>query len=191
MFKQYQRLGTISLIAIILIGLGIIPLRLAIATYQAPQPQGIFVLGGYPNREEAAAQLAKYYLDLDVWVSSGQLPKTAHTIFQSAGITLDRLHLDYRATDTVTNFTTLVAEFKRRRIQHLYIVTSDYHMPRAKAIATLVLGSQGITFTPVSVPSSEPPESSMRIVRDSGRSILWIMTGHTGASLGQQLNLEL
>ncbi|HEY9706719.1 MAG TPA: YdcF family protein, partial [Oculatellaceae cyanobacterium] len=106
----------------------------------------------------------------------------ALAIFRAAGISDARVHLDYRALDTVTNFTTLVADFNSRNIQHLYLITSDFHMPRAKAIATIVLGSQGIAFTPVSIPSNEPAESKLRILRDTGRALLWMIVGRTGAS---------
>jgi hypothetical protein len=47
----------------------------------------------------------------------------------------------------------------------------------------LVLGSRGIAFTPISIPSDRfVPESPLRILRDTGRSILWLTTGRTGAS---------
>lgn len=165
-----------------------IPVRLAIAMHQAPRPQVILTLGGNPDREKAAAQLAKYYPALPVWVSTGELPKTARAIFQAAGVSDDRVRLDYRATDTVTNFTTLVSDLQRQQIQHVYLVTSDFHMPRASAIATIVLGSRGITFTPVPVSSTHAPESSDRIVRDIGRSILWIFTGRTGATVWARIS---
>jgi uncharacterized SAM-binding protein YcdF (DUF218 family) len=176
--------GTLSLIIP-----GIILLRLAIAFHQAPKPQAILVLGGDPGRETAAAQLARHYPGLEVWVSGGSnLPEPTFAVFNAAGVKRDRVHLDYRATDTVTNFTTLVADFKQRDIQHLYVVTSDFHIPRAQAIATLVLGSQGIAFTPVAIPSDRPSEDPARLVRDSVRSVLWIATGKTGASLGERMN---
>ena len=50
-----------------------------------------------------------------------------------------------------------------------------------KAIATLVLGSWGIAFTAVSIPSRQPVESWIRILRDVIRTLLWMITGHTGA----------
>ena len=163
--------------------LSVIPVRLAIAYHQAPRPQAILVLGGEPAREQAAAQLARHYPTLEVWVSSGEQPAKSYAIFQAAGVSSQRVHLDHRASDTVTNFTTLIPTFQQQRIQHLYLVTSNFHMPRAKAIATLVLGSQGIAFTPVASPSNKPQESLLRILRDSGRSLLWIFTRRTGASL--------
>jgi uncharacterized SAM-binding protein YcdF (DUF218 family) len=171
-----------------LIWLGSLPIRMAIAAHQAPEPELILVLGGGTGREEAAAQIAKYHPSLEVWVSSGDgMPQSVYAIFQAAGVDNKRVHPDYRATDTVTNFTTLVSEFQQRGIQHLFLVTSDFHMPRAKAIATVVLGSRGIAFTPVAVPSNRSPESNLRIARDVGRSLLWVATGKTGASWGQQV----
>ncbi|MDB9354447.1 YdcF family protein [Nodularia spumigena CS-588/05] len=162
--------------------LSIIPIRLAIATYQSPHPQAILTLGGGSDREEFTAEFAQKHPHLDIWVSSGIPPERAQAIFENANIANHRLHLDYLAVDTVTNFTSLIDDFKHKEIQHIYLITSAYHMPRAKTIATLVLGSQGIIFTPVSIPSPKPRESIVRIVRDSGRSLLWIVSGRTGAS---------
>ncbi len=173
--------------ALILVLIAIVPVRLAIAYYQAPFPQAILTLGGGSDREELAAQLAKMNRSLEIWVSSGTDTNNAQRIFRAAGIPDRRVHLDRRAADTVTNFTSLVQDFKSRKIQHLYLITSDFHMLRAKAIATFILGSQGIGFTPVSVPSKKPPESWLHVLRDVGRAILWLITGRTGASLNAEI----
>lgn len=164
----------------ILLPLGLLPLRLKIAAHQAPTPQAVLVLGGDPKREEKAAKLAKYYYALDIWISSGPDAEKSREVFRAAGIPDRRLHIDNRASDTLTNFTTLVDEFQARRFQHLYLITSDFHMERAKAIATFVLGSRGITFTPISVSSERSQESAKRITRDVGRALLWVYTGWTG-----------
>ncbi|MBD2297283.1 YdcF family protein [Nostoc sp. FACHB-190] len=170
------------LVGFILAILLTIPVRLAIAYYQAPQSQAILTLGGGSDREEFTASFAHFYPDLKIWVSSGSPPKRAREIFHAAGIDKNRVYLDYEATDTVTNFTTLVDTFKQQQIQHVFLITSKFHMPRAKAIATIILGSRGIAFTPVSVPShSTELESIFRILRDILRSLLWIITGYTGA----------
>ncbi|MCF4967975.1 YdcF family protein [Nostoc sp. CMAA1605] len=170
------------LVGFILAILLTIPVRLAITYCQVPQPQAILTLGGGADREEFTASFAHFDPDLKIWVSSGSPPKRAREIFHSAGIDKNRLYLDYQATDTVTNFTTLVDAFQQQQIQHLFLITSKFHMPRAKAIATVVLGSRGIAFTPVSVPSQpKESESILRIIRDVVRSILWIFTGYTGA----------
>ena len=98
------------------------------------------------------------------------------------------MRLDGRATDTVTNFTTLAEDFVENKIQHIYLITSDYHMSRARAIATIVLGSAGIVVTPLAVPSlGDRSESLIRVVRDCGRSLLWVFSGRTGASLNPRV----
>jgi uncharacterized SAM-binding protein YcdF (DUF218 family) len=168
--------------------LSIIPVRLAIASYQVPHPQAILTLGGGIDREKFTAEFAQAHPLLEIWVSSGAKAEKARAIFREAGIADEQVHLDRRAVDTVTNFTTLVADFKNRGIQHLYLITSDFHMPRAKAIATIVLGVWGIAFTPISIPTNKPPESWLHVLRDFTRSLFWIVTGRTGASLGSKPN---
>lgn len=185
--SKKSRFFCVASTALIVATIGFIPARIAIALYQTPFPQAILTLGGDAGREEAAAKLGKWYSSLDIWVSSGIPPEKAREIFQSAGIPNSRVHLDYRAKDTVTNFTTLVTDFRERNIQHLYLVTSDFHMLRAKAIATIVLGSQDIVFTPVIVPSKQPPEPWFSILRDICRALLWVFTGDTGYSLISKL----
>ncbi|WP_246559721.1 YdcF family protein [Leptothoe kymatousa] len=146
-------------------------------------PQAILVLGGGHQRERAAAKLATHQPGLEVWLSSGLLPPQAKKIFLTENISLSRVHLDYRATDTVTNFTTLVAELEDKEIHHVYLVTSDFHMRRSTAIAFWILGSHGIAYTPVPVKSNEQPEPIHKTLRDITRSWLWLLTGRTGSSL--------
>ncbi len=175
-------LGLVSCTLILLL-LSFIPVRLAIAHLQSPNPQAILTLGGGGDREPFTAHFAKNYPDLQIWVSSGQAPDKARVIFRSVGISDTQVCFDRRAVDTVTNFTSLVADFKSQNIHHIYLITSDFHMRRAKAIAFLVLGSRGIAFTPVAIPTSTPPESGSHVLRDFGRALVWLFTGRTGASL--------
>jgi uncharacterized SAM-binding protein YcdF (DUF218 family) len=185
--RKNYRFFCLASSALILVLLGIIPVRLVIALHQAFLPQAILTLGGGEEREDFTAQFAQIHPSLEIWVSSGTIPDKARQIFQAAGIPNTRVHIDRRAVDTVTNFTSLVKRFKQQHYHHLYLITSDFHMQRAKAIATFVLGSQGIAFTPVSVPSKEPPESWFHILRDIGRAFLWLVTGRTGASLNPEI----
>ena len=146
-----------------------------------PPPQGILVLGGHPDRERFSVTFAQQHPGLDLWFSSGMAASDILKLFAPSGIDPARLHFDRRAVDTVTNFTTLVEDFHQRRLRHLYLITSDYHMARSQAIAFWVLGSRGIVITPVSVASQGPAEARWRIVRDVARSWLWLVTGQTGA----------
>ncbi|MBD0267943.1 MAG: YdcF family protein, partial [Cyanobacteria bacterium Co-bin8] len=90
--------------------------------------------------------------------------------------------------DTVTNFTTVVDDLKEEGVSCVYLVTSDYHMRRASIIGQIVLGSRGISFRPLSVPSSDAEsEDLLRSMRDGARAVLWVITGHTGSSLAESL----
>jgi uncharacterized SAM-binding protein YcdF (DUF218 family) len=185
----WRALGlSFSAIAVFGMGLsGIVALRINRTRALAPQPQAILMLGGDFDREPFTANFARDRADLPIWVSSGMPQPRSRAIFRAAGIDPKRLHFDNRAVDTVTNFTTLATDLKQRHIRHVYLLTSDFHMKRATAIATLVLGSQGIIFTPVAIPSNQADESWWRIARDSGRAVLWMFTGRTGASLNPRL----
>jgi uncharacterized SAM-binding protein YcdF (DUF218 family) len=167
----------------------IIPARIAIAFHQTPVPQAIFVLGSASERMRFAAQFWQSRQNLDIWISDFAWNlEVNRRIFLQHGVPDAKLHLDGRARDTVTNFTTLAGDFAHQRLQHIYLITSDYHMRRASAIATIVLGSQGIVVTPVAVASqNQPSESLMRVLRDCGRSFLWIILGRTGASFNPHL----
>ena len=180
---KQRRFLRLFLTALLIIGISYIPVRLTVVTIQSPHPQGILMLGGRESREQFTAEFARSHPNLEVWISSGSGPEKSQLFFEESGVALSRVHFDRRATDTVTNFTTLVDDFEQKKISHLYLITSDYHMPRAQAIATVILGSHGIRVTPITIPSNTSPESILRIVRDVMRSFLWLTTNYTGANL--------
>jgi uncharacterized SAM-binding protein YcdF (DUF218 family) len=153
-------------------------------------PQVLFVLGGDTQREIFAAEVAAQNPDLPVWVTGGSNPEFAEYMFENHGISLDRVNLDYRAVDTVTNFTTLVNDLERDNIKSVYLVTSSDHMRRALWIGRIVLGSRGIRIQPLPVATEQPPEPLSKTVRDAGRSLIWLVTGRTGASIGQVGKLQ-
>ena len=184
--KRYRNMWVAFTIALLLVLLSLIPIRLTIAHLLYPTPDTILTLGGGIVRETFTAQFAQLYPEMDIWVSTGVSIPDAQEIFQAAGIDDRRVYLDRRAIDTVTNFTSLVQDFKERNIRHVYLITSDFHMRRSQAIAFFVLGSQGIAYSPVAIPSDRPDESLIRVARDVGRSLFWIATGHTGASFHPQ-----
>ncbi|MGJ3247552.1 MAG: YdcF family protein [Elainellaceae cyanobacterium] len=193
--KIYRKMWVAVTITILVLLISFIPVRLILAQIHPPTPQAILTLGGIPERERFTALFAQQHPNLDIWVSSGAPTQESKAIFQRAAIAESRLHLDRRAIDTVTNFTSLVSDFRvglpgrspYRRIHHVYLITSDFHMRRARAIAFFVFGSRGITTTPVAIPSKHPNETLWHISRDIGRSILWIITGRTGARFHPQL----
>ncbi len=151
------------------------------------RPDAMLVLGGAPDREVFAADFARQHPNLEIWVSSGSNPEYAEWVFDQAGIDPDRIHLDYRAVDTVTNFTTLVDELQARKINSVYLITSEDHMRRAQVIGEIILGSRNISFKPIAVPSTREPEPIEKAVRDGARAVLWLTTGRTGTTLSRWL----
>lgn len=147
------------------------------------QPEGIFVLGGAEERELFAAKFARNHPRLPIWVSSGTPEDYAQRVFAKAGIDKNRIHLDYQASDTVTNFTSLADKLQAEGIDSVYLITSDYHMRRARVIGEIVFGSRGIVLKPVVIPTEQKPEPIEKAIRDGARAILWVTTGHTGATL--------
>jgi uncharacterized SAM-binding protein YcdF (DUF218 family) len=151
-------------------------------------PQAILVLGGEPQREQFAAEFAKQHPGLPLWVSGGSNPEYAEWVFQQAGVAENLVHLDYDAVDTVTNFTTLVDKLRSQKIDSIYLITSDYHMRRAQVIGQVILGSRGIQFEPVAIPTDQPTEPIEKAVFDGLRSTWWVMTGNTGQSWKQEFH---
>jgi len=178
--SKLRRLMLLSVVATSLC-VGFKPIHSSIGT----SPEALLVLGGHEERERFAAELAQENPQLPIWISSGSPKEYAQKIFTKAGIESDRLHFDYRASDTVTNFTTLVDELKKQGIDSVYLITSENHMTRATIIGDIVFRSKGIDFKPIAVPSNNPPEPLEKCLRDGARAILWLVTGHTGAVLVQ------
>lgn len=148
------------------------------------QPQAVVVLGGSTKRlerEKFTASFARQHPNLPIWISGGSPPTYTQQVFTKAGIDPKRLHLDYEAVDTVTNFTTLVDRLQARGIKSVYLITSDFHMRRACVIGEIVLGSRGIDFKAVPVPSKQPSEPVEKSIRDGVRALVWVATGYTGA----------
>jgi uncharacterized SAM-binding protein YcdF (DUF218 family) len=183
-----SRTVVLTVSASLVILASIIPVRIAIAFHQAPKPQAILILGGADYRYNFAAQFALEHPVVDIWISD--VPSNVKSnllIFHQAGVDLNRLRFDVCPTDTVTNFTCMTEPLIREDIRHVYLITSDFHMARSRAIATVVLGSRGIVVTPVSVASTHLPESKWKIPRDVMRSFIWILTGRSGASFNPAL----
>ena len=106
----------------------------------------ILLLGGDQERDSFAANLAYQQCaecPLTVFASSpGAGAEERLAKVQAAG----QLVLSHRAVDTVTNFSTMIPDLQNAGVTHVLLVTSAYHMPRAAAIAEIMLRSCKITF---------------------------------------------
>ena len=69
----------------------------------------------------------------------------------------------------------LIKKLKIQKIKSIYLVTSNNHINRAKIIGEIIFGTQGIILKPFPVPSNAPSEPFEKLIRDGGRSLLWMI----------------
>ena len=141
-------------------------------------PQLVLVLGGDVDRERMGARLARQ-LDLPLLVSGGSNPEYAEWMLSEEHFNPDRVTLDYRARDTLSNFTSVVDELQQDGVRHVLLVTSEDHLPRSMAVGQVVAGSRGIHITGVPV-ACEPrcvKERPWKQWRDWIRAVAWVATG--------------
>ncbi|MAR07198.1 MAG: hypothetical protein CL862_08875 [Cyanobium sp. NAT70] len=152
------------------------PYRQAILDRSAPQM--VLVLGGDVERERMGARLARE-LKLPLLVSGGSNPEYANWLVEEEGLPQERVQLDYRARDTLGNFTSLVDDLKTRGIRHVLMVTSEDHLPRSMAVGQVVAGSRGIHLTgvPVACAPNCREEGHLKRFGDWLRAVTWVVTG--------------
>ena len=141
-------------------------------------PQLVLVLGGDVDRERMGAKLAGE-LDLPLLISGGSNREYATWLVQEEGLAPQRVQLDYRAQDTLGNFTSLVDELQQREVRHVLLVTSADHLPRSMAVGQVVAGSRGIHLTgvPVACRPDCAPEGQLKQISDWVRALMWVVTG--------------
>ncbi|WP_115131230.1 YdcF family protein [Synechococcus sp. N26] len=141
-------------------------------------PQLVLVLGGDVDRERMGARLARQ-LDLPLLVSGGSNREYAEWMLSEERFNPDRVTLDYRARDTLSNFTSVVDELQADGVRHVLLVTSEDHLPRSMAVGQVVAGSRGIQLTGVPVACREDctQEGRLKQWSDWLRAVAWVMTG--------------
>ncbi|QNI86312.1 uncharacterized conserved secreted protein (DUF218) [Synechococcus sp. PROS-7-1] len=141
-------------------------------------PQRILVLGGDADRERIGLRLARQ-LELPLVVSGGTNPEYAQWLMEHEGLGKNEVRLDYRAQDTLGNFTSLVDELEGEGVEHVLLVTSEDHLPRAMIVGGIVAGSRGIRLTGVPVSCAERcrTESMGKRWGDGLRALAWVISG--------------
>ncbi len=159
------------------------------STIARADPQIILVLGGDIEREHVGLRLANE-LDLPLVLSGGSNPEHANWLVEKSGIPKSLVDLDYRASDTLENFTSLVDGWVERGINHVILITSQDHFARAINVGGLIAGSRGIRLSGVAVDCYPlcKQESLKKFVIDSIRASLWVVTGK---DLKSYINMDI
>ena len=152
------------------------PYRRALLDRSAPQL--VMVLGGDVDREKVGARLASQ-LNLPLLGSGGSTPEYAEWLLEQERLEPEQVRLDYRAKDTLSNFTSVVDELQQQGVRHVLLVTSEDHLPRSMAVGQVVAGSRGIHLTgvPVACRPDCAPEGQLKQISDWVRALMWVVTG--------------
>lgn len=140
-------------------------------------PQLVLVLGGCGPGTNGCPVGASARSTL--LVSGGSNREYAEWMLNEERFNPDRATLDYRARDTLSNFTSVVDELKADGVRHVLLVTSEDHLPRSMAVGQVVAGSRGIQLTGIPVACREDctQEGRLKQWSDWLRAVAWVMTG--------------
>lgn len=168
--------------SVVLISLGLLIETAIVLLNHLAAPDAAVVLEGDPRRIRYAARFSKGHANLPIYISSEPV---FYQVYRDAlaeeQVPIERFALRTCATDTLTNFTCIMAELKAHGFRHVYLITSAHHMARALTIGRIVLGRKGIAVTPLPVGTNRNSREPLaRILRDALRAVLWSITRITG-----------
>ncbi len=145
--------------------------------YASSQPvDGFFVLGGSITREIYVAQEAKQSPQTPVLISHGSPDPCIWLIFQRAVAPVQNVWLEKCADSTFENFYYSIPILRRWGVHKVMLITSPTHLPRAKWMAQILLGANGIWVEPGIVQEKGIPgnqESWLKTGADATRSLFW------------------
>ncbi|MCC5635966.1 YdcF family protein [Nostoc sp. CHAB 5844] len=136
----------------------------------------LFVLGGSIRREIYVAQQAKQNPQIPILISRGSPDPCIWLIFQREAADLQNVWLENCANSTFDNFYYGIPILKRWGVHKVKLISSPTHFPRAKWMAQILLGAQGIWVEPEVVEEKGRPanrEYWWKTAFDITRSLLW------------------
>ncbi|WP_017717797.1 YdcF family protein [Kamptonema formosum] len=136
----------------------------------------ILVLGGSIKREIYVAELAKQYPQTPVLISQGSQDPCIWLIFQRAKAPPQQVLLEKCARNTFDNYYFSLPILSRWQAHRVKVITSPTHLPRAKWLAQIILGSHGIWVEIDLAPETGIPgnrESPLKTGIDVIRSLIW------------------
>ena len=175
MILTIARLGIIIGISYVFIEGPLRPYK--IAFYNNKAPQSILVLGGDAQREYIGLRLAKS-LQIPIILSGGSNPEYAKWLLKESQLSTDLITFDYQANDTFENFKFTVNKFQEKNINHILLITSVDHLPRASIVGGIIAGSRGIRVTtiPIECAPNCINENIYKQYFDYLRALIWVTT---------------
>lgn len=113
-----------------------------------------------------------------ILVSKGSKPPCIRILFERVAASLENVWLEDCAQSTFDNYRYSVPILSSWTTQHVKVVTSSTHLPRAQWLAQIILGSHGIWVDMDLVEETGVPGNVERPIKtgvDVMRSLLWAM----------------
>lgn len=137
-----------------------------------------FVLGGSIRREMYVTQLAKQNPDIRILISTGSDDPCIVKLFEREQASTQQVWLEKCAKSTFDNFFYSQPILSQWHAHHVKLITSGSHLPRAKWMAQILLGSHGIwvdveTVKETGVPANR--ELWLKTGLDLTRTVLWAL----------------
>lgn len=182
--KQKKRQKIVKLIFLasssLILGSLLVNLLIRLPINSQKPVDGILVLGGSIRREIYAAQLARQFPDLPIFISQGSKAPCIKRIFQREQAPMEKVWLERCAQSTFDNFFFGVPLLNQRKIHKVKLITSESHLPRAKWLSQIHLGARGIavqvdTVKEIGIPGNR--EFPLKTFLDVSRSLIWAIFG--------------
>jgi uncharacterized SAM-binding protein YcdF (DUF218 family) len=140
-----------------------------------------FVLGGSIQREIYAADLTRKNPEIPTLISQGSEEPCILLIFEKKGVNFANIWLEKCANSTFENFFYSLPILNKWKVHKVRLITSSSHLPRAKWMAQIILGSHGIWVEldiakEKGVPGNR--ESWIKTGIDVTRSVFWAGLSH-------------
>lgn len=174
--RRQNRLFFLLLGLGILLGSGLLVNSIKLQMAASQPIDTYFVLGGSITREVYVAEIAKQHPSTRILISSGSPKPCILKVFQQKEAPIRQVWLENCADSTFDNFYFNIPLLDRWGVRKVKLITSPTHLPRAKWMAQILLGSQGIwvetdTVKEQGVPGNQ--ESYLKTGLDITRSLAW------------------
>jgi uncharacterized SAM-binding protein YcdF (DUF218 family) len=174
--KVWLLLQKLAWVLCLVLGSWLIFTTITLVSASSHQVNAIFVLGGSIVREIYIAQQAKQYPQIPILISHGSPDPCIWLIFQREAVNLERVWLEKCAQSTFENFFYSMPILRRWGVKKVILITSPSHLPRAKLIAQILFGANGIwveveIVTEQGVPGNQ--ETWLKTGLDVTRSLFW------------------
>lgn len=160
----------------VLLGIWLIFITITLVSVSSQPVDALFVLGGSIRREIYVATEAKKYPHIPILISHGSPDPCVWLIFQRERTELQNVWLENCANSTWENFYYSLPILRRWEVHKVKLITSPTHLPRAKWMAQILLGANGIWVEPDIVQEQGIPANQefwLKTGLDVTRSLLW------------------